>query len=143
MNAPIDRLLGLLEKVKRTGADRWVACCPAHDDRRPSLSVRELPDGTILVKCWSGCGAADVVAAVDLTLADLFPKKLPDRGPLRPRERWARDDALKCLVLEAGIAAIGAADAASGRLVSSEDAERVALAADRLSDAVHALGVGR
>lgn len=143
MTTPVDNFLSRLEAVKSTGADRWIARCAAHDDKHPSLSIRELPDGTILIKCWSGCGAADVMAAVGLTLSDLFPKQLPDRGPLRPRERWARDDVWKMLVREAGIAAIGAADAAAGREVTPEDAERVGLAADRLSDAVRALGVAR
>lgn len=141
MSAPIDRLLSPLSGVKQTGPDRWIALCPAHGDKNPSLSVRELPDGTVLIRCWAGCGAADVVAAVGLGLADLFPRPLPNRGPLRPRERWHRDDVWRMLVLESGIAAVGAADAAAGRAVTAEDAERVGLAADRLSDAARALGV--
>lgn len=139
--APVNRLLQALSGVKATGPDRWIAKCPSHADRRPSLTIRELPDGTILLKCWAGCGASDVMAAAGLGLADLFPKPLPDRGPLRPRERWDRSDVWQLLVHEAGIAAIGAADAAAGRSVTPEDAVRVGLAADRLSDAARALGV--
>ncbi len=44
-----DRLLSALDGVKRIGVDRWLTRCPAHDDRRPSLSVRELDDGRLLV----------------------------------------------------------------------------------------------
>ena len=139
--APIDRLLAHLEGVKQTGPDRWIARCPAHEDRRPSLSIRELPDSTLLVKCWAGCGAADVVAAVGLSLADLFPCNPKNSPPLRPRERWDRGDVWQLLAHEAGIAAIAAADAAAGRPTTPEDAERVGLAADRLSDAVRTLGV--
>ena len=40
-------LLDRLDKVRPTGAGTWVARCPAHDDRGPSLSVRELDDGRI------------------------------------------------------------------------------------------------
>lgn len=140
---PVDHLLERLEGAKRTGPDRWVARCPAHEDKRPSLSIRETGDGTILIKCWSGCGAADVVAAVGLGLADLFPAKPENRMPLRPRERWIPGDAWRCIAHEAGIAAIAAADAAAGRAVSAEDAERAGLAADRLADAVATLGVSR
>jgi len=143
MTAPIDNLLQRLEAVKSTGPNRWSARCPAHDDRHPSLSIRELSDGTVLAKCWAGCGASDVMLAVGMTLADLFPQRLPEHGPVRPRERWIHNDIWQMLVLEAGIAAIGAADAAAGREVTPEDALRVGLAADRLSDAVRALGVAR
>ena len=42
--SPIDCVLSRLERVKHTGPDRWVAQCPAHDDRRPSLSIRKAED---------------------------------------------------------------------------------------------------
>jgi hypothetical protein len=50
------------------------ACCPAHDDISPSLSIREVDDGRILIHCFSGCEVHSVVAAVGLELSDLFPK---------------------------------------------------------------------
>lgn len=140
---PAARLLERLEGVKQTGTDRWIACCSAHDDKRPSLSIRELADGTLLVHCWAGCGAADVVAAIGLSLSDLFPRKPENRPPLRPRERWIAADVWACVAHEAAVAAIVAADAAAGRPVSTKDAERAGVAADRLADAVQALGVGR
>lgn len=65
-------LIDRLQKVRRNGDKRWQACCPAHDDRTPSLVVQELDDGRVLVKCFAGCGAADVMAAVGLSLSDLF-----------------------------------------------------------------------
>ena len=40
MNA--DTLLSRLDKVKLTGPDKWVARCPAHDDRGPSLGDHKL-----------------------------------------------------------------------------------------------------
>ena len=39
----------------------WIARCPAHDDRNPSLSVSQNPDGRILVKCHAGCEQNDVI----------------------------------------------------------------------------------
>jgi len=44
-----ERLLAKLEGVRRTRVDRWIARRPAHDDRRPSLAIRELEDGRILL----------------------------------------------------------------------------------------------
>lgn len=138
-----ETLLPRLDGVKQTGPDRWIASCPAHADRHPSLSIRELPDGRVLIHDFGGCSAADVVAAVGLSLADLFEKPLETLAPLRPRERWDRGDVWKLLVHEAGIAAIAAADAAAGRPVSDADADRAGLAADRLADAVQSMGVSR
>jgi hypothetical protein len=84
MSTPIDRLLARLEAVHQVGPGRWIARCPAHEDRRPSLSVRETADGCVLVYDFAGCGAADVLGAVELDFADLYPEGLR-RGP--------RDDA--------------------------------------------------
>jgi len=140
---PAARLLSRLEGVKQTGPDRWIAKCSAHDDRTPSLAVRVLPDGRVLVHCFGGCSALEVVSAVDLTMADLFEKPLGNLPPLRPRERWDRGDVWQLLAHESAVAAIAAADAAAGRPVSPEDAERAGIAADRLADAVATLGVSR
>ena len=67
----MDKVLSKLEKVTRTGADTWQACCPAHEDRTPSLSIRK-SDEKVLLHCHAGCNAADVVRAMGLTWADLF-----------------------------------------------------------------------
>jgi putative DNA primase/helicase len=42
----------------------WMACCPAHHDKTPSLSIREGVDSTLLVHCFAGCGQALVIAAL-------------------------------------------------------------------------------
>jgi hypothetical protein len=42
----------------------WISCCPAHDDRVPSLSVQEADDGRVLVYCHAGCDQAQVIAAL-------------------------------------------------------------------------------
>jgi hypothetical protein len=47
----------------RAGAG-WVARCPAHDDRRPSLSLRDSSSGLVLVRCHAGCEQEHVIAAL-------------------------------------------------------------------------------
>jgi hypothetical protein len=82
----IQDFLALLKGVKQVGPDRWTALCPGHDDRSPSLSIREAGDGKVLIRCWSHCTAEDVVAALGLTMADLFPDNSRHiRGKKRPR----------------------------------------------------------
>lgn len=66
----IDSIVALFA-AKRVGAS-WVAFCPAHHDRTPSLGISEGSDGRILVKCRAGCATVDVLAAKGLRLADLF-----------------------------------------------------------------------
>lgn len=130
-----DVLLSRLDKVKRLGDGRWLARCPAHDDGSPSLSVRETDDGTVLVHCFAGCSAADVLAAVGLDLADLFPDRHEERGPLRRGERHIPRDVLAAVAYEARIVAIAAQDIAAGREVIAEDRERIQRAATRLQTA--------
>ena len=56
------------ELVKALGGHRagrdWMAQCPAHDDREPSLAIREGRDGKVLLKCHAGCGQWEVVGAL-------------------------------------------------------------------------------
>ena len=73
MTNNINALLEKLKKVSAKGKGQWTACCPAHEDRSPSLAIREVPDGRILLKCFAGCAAADVMHSVGMTLSDLFP----------------------------------------------------------------------
>lgn len=57
----------------RKSASGYLACCPAHEDRAPSLSIGEGDDGRILLHCWAGCTTADILAALGLQWSDLFP----------------------------------------------------------------------
>lgn len=71
---PVDKILDRLERVRATSGG-WSACCPAHDDRNPSLSVKEGDNDAVLIHCFAGCEVADIVAALGLQLSDLFPPK--------------------------------------------------------------------
>jgi len=51
------------------------ARCPAHDDKNPSLSISEGADQRVLVKCHAGCTGRQIVDALNLTFADLFPPR--------------------------------------------------------------------
>ena len=56
--------LAAVLKARRTGRG-WVARCPAHDDRTPSLSIRETDDGRLLLKCFAGCSWPDLRQALN------------------------------------------------------------------------------
>src|SRR5580704_15840525 len=50
----------------------WIAHCPAHDDRSPSLSVAEGSGRRVLLFCHAGCEIAEIVRALGVELRDLF-----------------------------------------------------------------------
>jgi hypothetical protein len=85
------QLLDKLQGVRRSGAG-WMASCPAHPDRSPSLSVREGERG-LLLHCFRGCVTEDVCSALRIHMGDLFFEK----SRLRPAEnsiaRQAQRDA--------------------------------------------------
>ena len=71
----LDNVLDLLDGVT-THNGYFMAFCPAHDDRRePSLSVKEGEDGRVLLKCFAGCATKQVVAAIGLSMTDLFERR--------------------------------------------------------------------
>jgi hypothetical protein len=52
---------------------RWVARCPAHPDRAPSLRVAEGREGRALLHCFAGCSVADILRGAGLSVQQLFP----------------------------------------------------------------------
>lgn len=52
-------------------ADGFMACCPAHDDNSPSLSINDGGDGKVLVHCHAGCSQSKVISA--LKARNLWP----------------------------------------------------------------------
>ncbi len=69
----IGDLLNRLQKVKTLGDKSFMACCPAHDDKTPSLHI-SVKDETLLLKCQAGCSTEDVVKSLGLEMSDLFLK---------------------------------------------------------------------
>jgi hypothetical protein len=76
-----------------TGMRRWIARCPSHDDREPSLSIGEGQDGRVLLHCFRGCSLAEILAAQGLVHRDLFSGPPPSPEQLRKSalERTQRD----------------------------------------------------
>ena len=94
MTAPVERLLAKLPGAKRNGRG-WMARCPAHDDRRPSLSITQGDDGRALVNCHAGCTVDAICEALGIAKVDLFPDRgngytrgMPKR-PARPATTYA------------------------------------------------------
>lgn len=80
----LDRVLGSLDGV-RSQYGYWIACCPAHDDSTPSLSVTEGKEQPVILKCHAGCDPADILAAIGMSLPDVsVPRDEQPRGEWTP-----------------------------------------------------------
>lgn len=139
-------LLARLEKVRQTRPGHWIARCPAHGDKHPSLGIRELDDGRVLVHCLSHqCAVPDIVAAVGLTMSDLFPERL--ENPANPK-RSRRDyfpavDVLRSVAFEALVVEAAAGTIQQRGYLNDVEAERLIQASARLQVAVSLAGVDR
>lgn len=150
VSAPLslDAFLAPLRKVRRLGADKAIACCPAHEDRSPSLSVTQAGD-RLLLKCFGGCRTEDVLAAMGLTWADVMP---PRNMPETPEERrkvrqlmreanWAA--ALEVLALEAKIVLLAGQTYAPLKLLAEDDQARLEKAVHLIDGAAAVFCEGR
>jgi hypothetical protein len=73
-------LISRLTGVRNTGPDRWVAKCPAHEDRSPSLSITDR-EGRVLLHCFGGCETEAVLGAVGLRFSDIMPERIGEARP--------------------------------------------------------------
>ena len=139
-HSPLRAVLDRLEGVQKAGKG-WRARCPACTGRSRKVAITEADNGAILLHCFAGCPAAEVVAAVGLTLADLYPERIlpttpEERRAVRQRMReagWAA--ALDLLAFEATIVGIAGEQIAGGEPLSDADLIRVRQAVARIGDA--------
>ena len=78
----IHQFLALFPHAKPTKKG-WDVCCPAHDDRSPSLGIMEGDGGRIVLNCFAGCTPVAICDALRIELVDLFADR-PLPGQARP-----------------------------------------------------------
>jgi len=121
----VEAILMMLEGVKSSGTNRWMALCPVHGDRSPSMGIKECDDGTVLMNCFA-CGAngVEIAEAAGVSSSELFP---PDSsrpaGPNREQRATIETDKVVMLIYEA--------DKNGGREQSLADYRRYKLAKER------------
>jgi hypothetical protein len=144
-SSPVDNLVSRLDGAKRTGHARYLAKCPAHEDRTASLSIRETDDGTVLLHCFAGCSVHEVVSAVGLELTDLFPPQSRDPEHLGKADRrpFPAVDILRAIAFEALIVAIVGTDILAGKALTVSERDRLHLAVSRIQAALDAGGLNR
>lgn len=140
----LENLLAKLDGVRRNGRDHGVARCPGpvhqNGDRHPSLTWREKPDGTLLVKCLAGCETYDLLAAVGLNFSDLFPEKYmdsasPDRRP------FPCSDVFRAVAFETLVVSFAALDMSKGKPLAELSKNRLLVAHQRIQGALEVAGL--
>lgn len=131
----VHTLLPRLRNVKRTGPGRWIASCPTREDKRPSMSIRELSDGRVLIHDFGGSAVHEILEAAGLTFNDLFPERKITSGK-RERRPFPAEDVLRCIAFEALIIALSGRRVLAGELLSEEDQARVMTAVGRIEEAI-------
>lgn len=79
----IEIFLSRLAKVRKSG-DAYMACCPAHEDTEPSLRIADGGD-KVLLCCYAGCSALDVLTAIGLDWTDAFEATVERKRDYQPR----------------------------------------------------------
>jgi len=134
----VETFLSLLKGVRATGRGRWIARCPHHNDRRPSLAITKGDRVPILLHCFAGCDPDQIVGAVGLELSDLMPDKDPDFNDgerARIAVPFTCEQALRCLGTEATFLFVVAADVAAGKRLDNLAKDRLIEAASRINEA--------
>lgn len=129
MNEQLQQLLSRLEKVEKLQpgqyAARYRACCPAHTDKNPSLSITLTNDDKILLKCFPGCSTHEIVSAVGMTLSDLFPPRERHTHHQRGKKVFNAYDAIRVVARDALVVSMAAAKLRQGETLSPEDMQQL------------------
>lgn len=130
----IEAFLSRLEKVRKSG-DGYVACCPAHKDKNPSMSVTER-QGKVLLHCFAGCCPDDILDAVGMKWGDFFAEPMDAAKAsmgahfgYMMRKRAAEFDPLE---RDRAVLVFAKAALLNGQSLGIEDRARVELAIQRL-----------
>ena len=131
----IDTLLSRVHRLKKTGDSKWLACCPAHDDKTPSLAIK-LADERILIHCFAGCDVSAIVSTLGLKLSDLMPESKRHSRPDNKRPKFNKYELFDIIVFEATIIILAIRKAFNGTPLSTEEMARVIQAEETIHDIV-------
>ena len=129
-----ESLLQRCDKVRETAPGNWVACCPAHEDRSPSLAIKECDDGRVLIHCFAGCEVEDVLGSAGLRFSDIMPERIGTDHSCGPQKWLNPKDALSSIDHESLVVSIIGADFLESQKIDEDTWSRLALAVSRISD---------
>lgn len=137
----LDLFLSRLNKVRKTGTGSWLACCPAHGDKNPSMIISEGNDGRILAHCFSQqCSITDIAEAVGLSVSDLMPENVGYHR-FKPKSRlYSAMDVLCAIRSDLYLTLIVAKDIQQGKILTEEESLGLVKAIGRIETAIYLAG---
>lgn len=108
--------------------DSWVAKCPSHQDRSPSLSVAPGENGGFVLHCFAGCSIESVIGAIGLTLSDLMgepPTQYTEKSVMSRGERIPLADILRCMATNTTVVTLAALRLANGHKIDEAGRARL------------------
>lgn len=133
----IDTFKSRLQKVKRTGDNKFMACCPAHADKTASLTFSELSDGRILINCFAGCDTYSILKAVGLDWQDVMPENAVGHAVKKERILYP-SEALEVIKFETQVVCLIAFNAKKKGFVDDEMTERLTKSIKLINNALEA-----
>lgn len=91
ISKPVDTVLNLLEGVRQTGRNQWMARCPCrNDDANPSLAISQNDEGTALMHCHRGnsCSLDEICKSIGMEPRELFSE---DDDEWLPAPKFVQD----------------------------------------------------
>lgn len=137
--SPRDKFLSLVDH-KTTGRDHGMFRVPTRRDRTMSGTWRELDDGRLLIHDFGGEPTQNILAAVGLSIEDLFTERVDGHLP-RERRPFPAADVLRALAFEALVILAAAAAIRSSAALSGADRDRLAVAVGRIQTGLNLAGV--
>ncbi|MFC4822236.1 hypothetical protein [Dokdonella ginsengisoli] len=139
---PFELILSHANGVRRLGPNRATFKAPTREDRTASVSLARGADGAVLLHDFGGDSARDILEAMGLSLASLYPQC--ERRDMTPSERsemrmhakiagWSA--ALGVLDREATVVLCAAAYPERGEPLAADDQARLSIACQRIHDA--------
>ncbi len=134
----IENLLNRLDKVRNRGGGKWMASCPCHEDKTPSLAIK-YDNETILLHCFSQqCSPQEICSSIGIEITELFPPsdKFDAKQPAQKRQFYDSAQVLEGLAYEALVMHIISNDILKNGSIEPDERERLAQASCRINAAL-------
>jgi len=89
----VENVLAALGEYRETGQNKYSACCPAHDDSTPSLSIELGDNGKPILYCHAGCEFADIKKALGFSTREANASRVSKPKKAKAKTRHATPDA--------------------------------------------------
>jgi len=133
----VEDLLPLLDGVRSSGKNRWIARCPHHKDKSPSLAITRGDRVPIVMHCFAGCDADQIAMSLGIKLSDLMPDPEPRDPGAQQKQRlpFTAIQAMQCLSKEVNFLFVCASDMARGEILDKPTRDALAICAGRINEA--------